>query len=905
MPPLPKSIDEYLKRHPEGTVIEKALLYSPPTLDLIERDPDQLMFLTAFLHTRWDEKQMFDILNGYSVEDIESLKRALRKLHNQVALRLMARDTGGLADFDEITATNTRMAELAITFSLNHLHPWLQTIHGVPYDEKNGINQDLVVIGMGELGGGELNISSDMDLIFTYLRDGETRGPATISNREYFIKLAQQLIDVLSDVTEDGPLFRVHTDMRPYGKGGPLVSGFRDLERYYHFQGREWERYAWIKGRVICGPGEKIVEMLYPFIFRKNLDFDSFRPLQELKEQIQWKKRHYKTDNNIYLGNGGIREVEFVVRVFQLVFGGRNGDLQTHSTLEALRRLKENDFLPEQAVNELQDAYIFLRKVERRLLYTRERQSPDLPQDTTGEKNMLGAMAYSTWEEFLGNLEENRSKVSRHFELVLGAPPKARRFYPLHLLWNEELKKEDAVHCLKELGYKEPVDTWMRLNKMKRGDVYKKLTPSNKKCIDRLAPPVIESAASFANPDVTLTRMLNLLESISSQEGYLTMFLERPHALQRVVKLSSTSSWLFGYLRRHPELLDGLMEKRKIYSAANTGQLSIVLSRELELCHSGGIEERMICLRRFKQLYIFDLVMQDLDGLLRLEHATTEVSNLADALLQCILRNIWQEMGKQGTPKFLIVAYGKLGSREMSYTSDVDIVFLYDDKEPDAIDTYPRLAQRVNKWLTAYTSAGTLYETDFRLRPDGEKGELALPITPFAEYQKNRAWVWEHQALTRARWVAGDEELGRTFEKIRMEVLTQPRDRKALQEEIIKMRDKMRSENSAPPEGFFNLKHHRGGIVDVEFIVQYLVLAYANQYPALMDNTGNIRLLQLAGRLDLIPTALSKHVGNAFRQLLLWLHFCRLDGEENGLVELEKAAPHAGAVEELWELIFR
>lgn len=903
MTPLPKSIREYLERHPEAKAVGETLLCSPSALNLLAQDPDQLILLSSCVHKQWDEGEMRVVLDGYSVDDIETLKRALRKFRRQVELRLMVRDIGGLADHGEIMATGACMADLTVTFALDHLNTWLQAVHGTPCAEKDGKDQDLIVIGMGELGGEEFNFSSDMDLIFAYLEDGKTRGSTTIHNREYFTKLAKQLIDVLSDVTEDGPLFHVNTGLRPHGKDGPPVSGFHDLERYYHFQEREGERYAWLKGRVICGHDKEIAGVLSPFIFRKNLDLCSFLPLQELKEQIQWEKRHYDTENNIYLGNGGIREIEFVVRVFQLVFGGRHKDLQVRSTLKALGRLKDNNLLPEQAVTELRDAYIFLRKVERRLRYIRDPQPSVLPPNPAGKENLLRAMGYSTWEEFQERLVEHRSNGSRHFELVLGAPPKTDRFYPTHLLWKEELKKEDAVHHLKELGYGEPADTWTRLNKMKRGDVYQKLAPSSRKWIDRLIPSIIETAASISHPDITLARVLHLLESISRQEGYLAMLLERPHALQRVVKLSHASSWLAGYLRKHPVLLERLFGKRNVYSAVNTEQLETVLSREMESCGTEDVEDRMDCLRRFKQSYIFNLVVQDLDGILRLEHATSEVSNLADALLRCILTNVWQGMGKKGDPKFIIVAYGKLGSREMSYTSDVDIVFLYDDEEPDAIDTYLRLAQRVNKWLTTYTSAGTLFETDFRLRPDGQKGELALPIAPFEEYQKNRAWVWEHQALTRARWVAGDEGLGRTFEKIRRDVLIHPRDLESLREEIVKMREAMRKEHSSPPEGFFNLKHHRGGIVDVEFMVQYLVLAHANQYPVLTDNIGNIRLLQLAGRLDLVPVALANCVGNAFRQLLLQLHFRRLQGEEDGLIELEKAMPHSGAVEELWGLL--
>ncbi|MDP6477483.1 MAG: bifunctional [glutamate--ammonia ligase]-adenylyl-L-tyrosine phosphorylase/[glutamate--ammonia-ligase] adenylyltransferase, partial [Nitrospinaceae bacterium] len=811
MTTLSAQIEDFLHQHPEATPIKSALRYSLFARRLLSRDPDQWEFLVAHYNKPWDETQMLDILSRHGINDVNALKRVLRRLRNQVMLRLIVRDIGGLADLYEVMNTTTCLTEVAIPFALKHLNTWQQSIYGIPCAGKDEKPQDLIVIGMGKLGGRELNVSSDIDLIFAYPEEGETRGPKKVDNHTYFTDLAQLLIKVLNDVTEDGFVFRVDMRLRPFGSSGPLVCCFEMLEQYYQIQGREWERYAWIKGRAICGTkGEELANMMRPFLYRKYLDFGSIQALRELKDQILKEVRGSKLDLNIKLGRGGIRDIEFTAQVFQLIYGGRNKSLQVRPTMEALVQLRNNSILTEKAVDELRAAYIFLRNVEHRLQYHQDQQTHTLPADTDIRKSLADTMKYSSWEKFHASLVKHRANVTDHFERILTVPPAADQHHPLRPLWIDELEDSDAIQRLEELGYKDTANTWKHLTQNKQSDRYQRLPEISKERFDKILPSVIEASASFNNPDTTLKRVLRLLENVCRRASYLALLAESPHVLYRVVKLVSSSRWLADYLTRHPLLLNKLLDERDADPFIRKEVLERSLVNELATYDNDNIEDQMNCLRHFKHARIFDLAIHGISSPRSFESSCGEITKLTEVLLQYILKAVWRQMNKEGEPKFSIIAYGKLGSREMTYNSDVDIVFLYDDSGPEALDTYIRLSQRINLWLTTHTSEGILYKTDFRLRPDGAQGLLAVPIKSFADYLQKRAWIWEHQALTRGRWVAGDESVGLEFNDIREEVLRQRRDISGLGREIVKMRDKMRKEEKKIA-GSFDLKHHRGG----------------------------------------------------------------------------------------------
>ncbi|MBU1691439.1 MAG: bifunctional [glutamate--ammonia ligase]-adenylyl-L-tyrosine phosphorylase/[glutamate--ammonia-ligase] adenylyltransferase [Gammaproteobacteria bacterium] len=885
-------------------LIATALKLSRYARRLTESDAAALDRLHLTLFIPWDAAAMQAILDDCAIDDEATLKKALRILRKQVMLRLIVRDLSGLADLREVMSTATLLAEVTTRFALSWLDNWLRSQYGPPIGEESGSEQDLVVVGMGKLGGGELNVSSDIDLIFAYPEEGETTGPRKTSNHEYFALLGKKLIGALNETTQDGFVFRVDMRLRPYGDSGPLVGSFSMLENYYLTQGREWERYAWIKGRPLTGSlYQELADILRPFVFRKYLDFGAFASMRGLHTQIRQEVNRRDMQDNIKLGPGGIREIEFIAQVFQLIRGGKETDLQTRSTLVALDLIEQRNLLPAQTVTELRNAYFFLRNLEHRLQYLEDAQTQTLPGSDADRQIIAAAMGYAGWPEFLQALDTHRNKVERHFEQVFAAPQSSQSNHSLAALWQGAPAEEDAIALLAEQGYHHPAETWLRLSRIREGSRYNQLPTESRTRFDSLLPPLIQVACNFPNPDETLERILHLVENISRRGTYLALLVEYPQTLNQVAKLCSASPWVSGYLTQHPILLDELLDTRELYARYDREKLRHELKVLLHAAE-GDTERQMDIMRHFKQAQTFRLVAQDLAGALPLEILSDQLSDLADMILDETLRLAWAglRVKHRDTPRFAIIAYGKLGGKELGYASDLDIIFLYNDDSPDAAENYAKLAQRINSWISSMTPAGILYETDLRLRPNGASGLLVSSVEAFEDYQKNQAWVWEHQALTRARFSAGDTDIGAAFERIRIEVLRQEREPATLREEVLKMRQKMLDAHPNPG-GLFDIKHDRGGIIDVEFIVQYLVLNFSCLHPELTRDAGNLALLRLAGELKLIPLDLAEQVRDTYREYRLLQHQLRLQGGAHARIDPEQAEEHAAAVKQLWRIV--
>ena len=862
--------------------LQKALHCSRYARQVLNADQSMLDWLQKNHHTPCTHIEMEGLLrnSSFNPNDEIDLSRAVRYLRKQVMVKLILRDLNGLADLNEVMHAMTALAEISIRQAQTCLMQALQQQFGAPLSETDSTPQELLIIGMGKLGGCELNVSSDIDLIFVYGEDGDTDGPRKISNHEFFTRLGRRLIALINEPTEDGYVFRVDMRLRPYGDSGPLVVSFAALEEYLVAQGREWERYAWIKARVVSPANipqaTELKQLVQPFVFRKYLDFGAIESMRKLHAQIRQEVQRRDRLHNIKLGPGGIREIEFTAQVFQLIRGGQDAKLRVLPTRRVLQVLAANGQLDKQVAADLDAAYVFLRDLEHRLQYLDDQQTQELPEKAEDQQIIADAMRYETYAALLEELDRHRAIVSRQFEQIFGAPKEDANDAQL---WREGISNEERAAQLTQLGYHAVNDSTQRLMQLRTSNRYLQLPELSKQRLDKLVPQFITLSAQHDDPDATLSRLLTLLETVSRRAVYLAFLSEYPQALQRLTEVVAASSWASEYLTQHPALLDELLDTREIYQPPEWQQIDIDLKTRLDDC-ADDTERQLDVLRHAQQEQIFHLLAMDLTGLLPLEKLSDHLSDLADLILQHVLRLCWAALRKRhrDDAKFSIIAYGKLGGRELGYASDLDLIFLYDDDHPDAQENYSRLAQRINTMLGSYTSSGRLYETDLRLRPNGESGLLVSSVTAFSEYQQKEAWVWEHQALTRARFSTGDTQIAAAFDQIREMVLCQERDPKKLKKEILEMRQKMH-DGHPNDSGQFDIKHDSGGMVDIEFIVQYLVLAYAHQHPQLTDNIGNLALLKLAGELGLIPVELAKQTSEIYRTLRQTQHRMRLNNQ--------------------------
>jgi glutamate-ammonia-ligase adenylyltransferase len=887
---------------------QAAVAHSRYLANLLQSRPELIPELAATWQQPLSEALLLAPLQQAFADD-DAVRATLRRLRQRAMAHLVLRDLGGLAPLAEIVESMTLLADVTTNFALDYYHRQLVATYGEPLD-KQGRPQRLLIIGMGKLGGRELNVSSDVDYIFIYPEDGDTAGPKSIENFDFFTRLGKRIIGALGDLTADGQVFRVDMRLRPNGDSGPLVCSLDALENYFITQGREWERYAWIKGRTMNAGANlqpewvtAMQKIARPFVFRKYLDFGAINAMRDLHAQIRREVARKDMADHVKLGPGGIREIEFMAQVFQLIRGGRDMALQTRPTLSVLKLLVDRKLIPAETEQELREAYIFLRRLEHRLQYVEDKQTHMLPVDTENRQKIATSMDFPDWLAMLAVLDNHRDKVSRHFEAVFSDPEAGE--HPLTGLWQGQMDEETAIEVFGNLGYRQPKEAIARLAELRTASRYLQLPATNRARLDAVGPRLIEAAGATPAPDTTLARGLNFLEGIARRGAYLALLQQYPMALRRVADMICASNWAAEYLNRHPLLLDELLDPR-LYDIATDGAGFRENLRENLTQHIGDTEREMDILREMHHAQVFRLLAQDLAGLQTIEHLSDYLTELADIIVQETLPLCWQTIRKRHceTPKFAVIGYGKMGGKELGYVSDLDLVYLFEDDAMDAEENYARLGQRLNSWLSSQTPAGILFETDLRLRPNGDSGLLAVSVDAFRDYELKTAWTWEHQALTRARFCAGDPAVGQRFEEIRSEILRQPRDLAKLKEEVVAMRRKMVDAHATKSDTEFGLKHDPGGIIDVEFIVQYLILGYAHQHASLTGNLGNIALLRMAGELGLIDPQQGEAAGNAYREYRRLQHAKRLSANPKAPIPREEVETHIAAVDMLWQAVF-
>ena len=858
-----------------------------------------------------------------SVADETVLHQQLRYFRQREMVRIIWRDLAGWAGLAETVRDLSAMADACIQQSLDILHQWQCNELGTPCN-ADGEQQHLVVLGMGKLGAGELNLSSDIDLIFTYPEDGNTQnGRRNLSNEEFFTRLGQKLIQSLDNVTIDGFVFRVDMRLRPFGESGSLAASYDAMEDYYQTQGREWERYAMIKARPITGTEQAkktLMDLLIPFVYRRYLDYGVFDSLREMKSMIASQLHRKGMGDNIKLGAGGIREIEFIGQVFQLIYGGRDTALQQRPILIILGLLADRNCISEYAVKELKLAYDFLRRTEHRIQAWADQQTHLLPTDDGDRLRIATLMGFTDWERFSTVLAKHRQQVQSHFEQLLAAPQADDEVGASTSLFIST--DDEKSQYLQQLGYADPDACLKELEQLFDSHNCKNLSQMGRDRLEKLLPLLVQASANVANPDICLSRLMPLLVAIMRRSAYMSLLVENPLALSQLVKLCAASPWISGQLVRHPVLLDELLDPRSLYDVPVREDQKVALVNFLASVDETDLERQMDLLREFRQVATLHVAAADITDVLPLMRVGDQLSELAEIQLEQVMRLAWQHLvAKHGHPPctqtddldqcgFTVLAYGKLGGLELGYGSDLDLVFIFDDvanqgitdggKPLDALLFYIRLAQRMIHLLNTVTSRGMLYEIDMRLRPNGASGLLVTSVSGFAEYQRNDAWTWEHQALVRARCVAGDQKLARQMDGIRQQILAKQRDQEVLASEVGDMRAKMREQLNKSTDQLFDLKQGVGGITDIEFMVQYAVLAWSENLPQLRVYTDNIRILDALVVTEKLTAEEGGMLQDAYRYYRQLANHCVLQ-ELPAVVPIADVESYKTQVEAIWQ----
>ncbi len=813
-----------------------------------------------------------------SIESEELLQSVLRQFRQREMVRIIWRDLTRATDMRGTTADLSALADACIDQALQWLYRDCCSKWGTPHSTAaDGIParpQQLVVVGMGKLGAYELNLSSDIDLIFAYPEKGMTEGGRRVlANQDFFSRLGQKLIQALDNITADGFVFRTDMRLRPYGASGPLVCSFAAMEEYYQDQGRDWERYAMIKARVVGGDqqaGSELLEMLRPFVYRKYIDFSAFDSLRSMKEMINKEVRRKGLHGNVKLGAGGIREVEFVAQAFQLIRGGRDPRLQQRELLNILPLLPETVGVPEQAVRDLTEAYTFLRNAEHVIQAVADRQTQELPADGVGQARMAYSMGFDHWDSFMVELDRQRGRVTEHFADVIAPADEVVDEDDLSsdwlFLWHSEFDADEGEAFFAEHGLDNPQLAWKAFSDLKSSRSVQVMQAVGHERLLDVLPKLMNQVISVENSGETLERVLLLIQAVIRRSAYLVLLAENPDAMQQLVKLCSASAWFSETLAKQPVLLDELIDQRTLYAPPTKEELQSDLRQQLLRIPEEDEEQLMETLRYFKSAHALRVAASDITGALPLMKVSDYLTWLAEAILEAVLEIAWRQLTeKHGVPQkspgvpcdpdFIIVGYGKMGGIELSYGSDLDLVFIHDaeaglyteGKKPVANSVFfTRLGQKIIHILNTFTPGGQLYEVDMRLRPSGNSGLLVSSLKAFTDYQEKEAWTWEHQALVRARVITGSGRLKQAFEQVRAKILGTARKPKGLAEDVVKMREKMREHlgtSEKDKNEKFNLKQDSGGIVDIEFLVQYSVLANAETYPELAVFTDNIRII--------------------------------------------------------------
>lgn len=884
--------------------------------------------------------QIAEAVSTAQTED--ELGRVLRRQRTRHQVRIIWRDLNRQADLVQTCRDLSDMADA----SIDQAYQWLYRRHcdqfGTPTGRRSGEPQQMVILGMGKLGAVELNLSSDIDLIFAYPEGGETVGvKRPLDNQEFFIRLGQRLIKALDPITVDGFVFRVDMRLRPYGSSGALVLSFNALEQYYQDQGRDWERYAMIKSRVVAGDqvaGEQLQEMLRPFVYRRYLDFSAIEALRTMKQLIQQEVRRKGMADNIKLGSGGIREVEFIAQAFQLIHGGRDLSLQQRPLLKVLSTLEGQGYLPPAVISELREGYEFLRYTEHAIQAIADRQTQMLPDSAQDQARIAFMLGFADWEAFHEKRMFWRGRVAWHFAQVIADPDEDEgaesevvvggEWLPL---WEEAQDEEAACRQLEEGGFADATKALKALASLRASPQLRAMQRLGRERLDAFIPRLLAQAVEHENPDLVLERVLPLVEAVARRSAYLVLLTENPGALRRLLTLCAASPWIAEQITRFPLLLDELLNEGRLFKPPLAPELAAELRERLTRIPEDDLEQQMEALRHFKLAHRLRVAASEIAGSLPLMKVSDYLTWLAEAILEQVLALAWrQTVAKYGTPLrtdgtlcdpgFIIVGYGKVGGIELGHGSDLDLVFIHDGdqqaetdgpKPIDGTQFFTRLGQRIIHLLTAQTNSGQLYEVDMRLRPSGASGLLVSSLGAFARYQENEAWTWEHQALVRARVLVGSQDVGQAFESVRAQVLGKARDLAKLQQEVSEMRAKMRdnlgSKSTAAGTGAnafeatapFDLKQDAGGIVDIEFMVQYAALAWSQTHPALLRWTDNIRILEELEHEGLMPAEDASLLREAYKAYRSAAHRQALQ-KDAGVIPGDQFADERRQVMRIW-----
>ena len=857
---------------------------------------------------------------------------ALRVLRQLVMERLVVLDcdgdVAGQVPLAVVTRAMTELAELALDVAVRESQQTLDALHGAPQRPENDDTLSgralLWVVGMGKLGARELNVSSDIDLIYVYDQDGDTAGRedgrGRISNHEYFAHQVKAIYTLIGDTTEHGFVFRVDLALRPNGNSGPAAISLSALEDYFQAQGREWERFAWLKSRVVapreCLQNRSALPLrgaVLPFVFRRYLDYSVFDALRTLHRQIREHaaKRcagHPERANDVKMSRGGIREIEFTVQLLQVVRGGQFPELRTRPTVDALGRLAHAGLMPHDTAEALVRAYDFLRRVEHRIQYLDDQQTHVLPTRDDDLNWIALTLGYSDCCGFLADLDAHRELVAQEFDKLLGGKPDCKGCgkQPGAASTLPELDE-----LLENLSTRWPEQFRARLALWRKNPKVLALRDDSRA---RLTQLVQRTALWLSEGTVTeeaALRIVDWIEPLLRRENYLALLLERPAVHIRLLRLLGAAKWPARYLLQHPGVIDELASDAMLHERFDSADFANELKLRLASLKRTGEDDEETCLnllRRAHHAEVFRTLARDVDGVLTVEQVADDLSALAEATLAITLDWCWQRLKNKHTsqPQLAIIAYGKLGGKELGYGSDLDIVFVYEDEHEQAAEVYAGLVRKLINWLTVKTGEGDLFEIDTALRPNGNSGLLVTSFESYARYQQQRgtntAWTWEHQAMTRARFVYGGQTLKERFETIRKSVITAPRDANMLRNEIVAMRDRVRTAHPVKGDKF-DVKHSLGGMVDAEFAVQYLVLSQSGQHPELVENAGNIALLQRAEAVGLLPQGVGEQAADAYRELRRVQHRARLN-EEPTQVPTEELAAERKAIQNLWAAVY-
>ena len=870
------------------------------------------------LHARAEE-------TAQAADSIDTLMAGLRRLRRREMVRIAWRDIAGLADFEESVQDTSDLADAIIAASVDRLHEWQCADLGTPIGHS-GEPQQLVVLALGKLGASELNFSSDIDLMFTFPENGQTEGGRrSVDNDRFFLQLARKLMKALGESTADGFVYRVDMRLRPFGTQGPLVLSFDALEEYYQTHGRDWERYALIRARAVSGDmvlAAELLERLRPFVYRRYIDFGTLQSLRSLKAVMEQEVARKGMEHSVKHGPGGIREVEFTAQAFQMVRGGRTPALRYRRLLTVLERLGELELLPAHAVESLSAAYRFLRSAEHRLQQVDDRQEHMLPLDESGRARIAAAMGYVDWEAFTERLAHHRRNVDEQFAQVFGeerGTNAAGAGDPLGTLLAESTNEATGVTLLEEAGFTAAREAWSTLARYRNTIALKMPDALAHERLARLMPDLLRAVATQNDAPTALERVMTVVESVAKRSVYLALLAERSIALSQFVQLCAASPWIAQLLGRHPVLFDELLDPRTLYAPLAADELDEDIAARLNALDDPDREHEMDCLRQSKQANVLRVAAADISRRIPLMVVSDHLTWIAEAILRAAMAMAWRDItARHGRPEtmpqdaafapYAVIAYGKLGGIELGYGSDLDLVFVHADdssamttgsKPIDLATFYARLTQRLIHILTTMTPQGALYEVDPRLRPDGAKGVLVNTLDGLGEYLREKAWTWEHQALVRARAVAGDSGLGRRFSELRRDILLRGRDEDALRDEVRSMRERMRNELGSKRSGRFDLKQDRGGVADIEFMVQYGALRWASQLGADLDWTDNIRLLEGFERAGLMPNDDAALLADAYRAFRGRIHEQSLQ-ESEGVVSDEEFVDLREAVAAIW-----